>query len=83
MATEAPTNAVWVRRCRGCGRDDLAAAFGQASMITGPWVCPACGSRRHDPHRLPLPGATPSGACPHVEHPERARRRLHCADEAP
>lgn len=56
MATEASTDVVWVRRCRGCGRDDLSAAFGRASTASGRWTCPTCTSRRCEPRRLELPG---------------------------
>lgn len=59
-----PRDKVWVRRCSRCGRDDLAAAFGQPAMIEGPWSCAACGSAAFTPVRLALPGPA-EAHCPY------------------
>ncbi len=61
-----PAGRVWVRRCRMCSRDDLSAAFGQRSLLTGDWSCPTCGAESCDEVQMPLPAPTSTLGCPHV-----------------
>ena len=55
MALEG-TPTIWVRRCSGCGDDDLRAGFGHRSIIDDrPWRCPHCLAPAWDPAAVALP----------------------------
>lgn len=58
-------DAVWVRRCRSCGADDLSAAFGQPALATRPWSCPSCAAGDHVLVRRPFPTSAAAAACPY------------------
>jgi hypothetical protein len=50
--------AVWIRRCRGCGADDVDATFGRSSVIAAAdpvWRCRGCGHERWDAIGMAMP----------------------------
>lgn len=61
-----------VRRCVGCGTDDLRAAVGVAVELSDTaWRCPDCGATTWILAILQLPPERPAGdSCPYDEGPK-------------